>query len=199
MRDEPESFARIAMTAAPMFLARGYAGVSLRSLARALGIEAASLYHHCPRGKAELYRRTLTHYLGDYRARLEAARGRARYPASVLRMTDWMLDNPPVDLQHIVRADLPHLERADADAVLEALHDADIAPLAQEVDRGRAEGKVLRGVEPVVVASSALALVEGLGFAHLPAGGAPSPDELEAARTLVHSGMSLLLRGAGHG
>lgn len=189
-----ESFTRIAMGVAPIFLARGYRGVSLRALADDLGIKAASLYHHCPGGKAELYVRSLTVYLRDYQHRLEEAPGRARFPNAVFRMADWMLEHPPVDMQHILRVDLPHLEPGAAEQLVTALHEAVLAPLARVFEEARAV--LRRSVEPGLAASAVLALVEGLGFSHLPPGGSPSPTDLAAARKMVHAGLSMLLDGA---
>ena len=192
-----ESFTRIAMGVAPIFLARGYGGVSLRALADELGIKAASLYHHCPGGKAELYLRSLTVYLRDYQSRLEDAPGRARFPNAVFRMADWMLEHPPVDLQHILRVDLPHLEEQAAEQLLATLHDAVIAPLARVFEGARAV--LRRNVEPALAASAVLALVEGLGFSHLPPDGPPTPADLAAARKMVHAGLAMLLDGAREG
>jgi AcrR family transcriptional regulator len=192
---ESASFARIAMAVAPIFLARGYAAVSLRQLASELGIKPASLYYHCPGGKAELYLRSLEVHLRDYQQRLERAPGRARFPNDILRMADWMLENPSVDLQHIFRVDLPQLEECAAERLVAALHDAVISPFAAAFEAARSQGELRRQVNPDLAAAAAIAIVEGLGFSHLPGGGTPSPDELDAARRTVRSGLLMLLDG----
>ncbi len=192
---ESASFARIAMAVAPIFLARGYAGVTLRHLAGELGIKPASLYYHCPGGKADLYQRALVIYLDDYRARLERSPGRSRFPNDVLRMADWMLENPSVDLQHVFRMDLPHLEAEPAERLVHALHAAVISPFAQAFERAAGRGELRGQVEPELAAAAVIALVEGLGFSHLPVHDRPSPAELDGARATVRSGLRMLLDG----
>lgn len=192
---DPAPFTRIAMTVAPIFLARGYAGVSLRHLANELGIKPASLYYHCPGGKAELYLRSLEVYLRDYQEKLQRAPGRARFPNDILRMADWMLENPSVDLQHIFRVDLPQLEAEAAEQLVSDLHTAVISPFAQAFEDARTQGELRRQVKPELAAAAAIALVEGLGFSHLPASGPPSPAALDAARRAVRSGLVMLLDG----
>ena len=178
-----EAFHRIAMTAAPIFLARGYDGVSLRGLAKELGIQAASLYHHCPGGKQELYVRVLSTYLQDYRARMEAARGRSRFPAALFRLADWMLENPPVDAAAVLHASLG---AEDERELTEALHASVLAPLASIIDEARDRHAVRRDVDPPLAAAAIVALIHGLGFTH---GDAPE------ARGHVHAGLRLLLDG----
>ena len=84
--DDP--FTQVATVAARQFLSRGFAAVSLRAIADELGIQPASLYYHCPGGKAELYARSLAHFLTGYRTELAAATGRARYPEALQRLVD---------------------------------------------------------------------------------------------------------------
>jgi len=188
---EPSAFERIAMAAAPIFLARGYDGVGLRALAKELGIKAASLYHHCPDGKSELYARALTTYLGDYQSQLASARGRARFPAALHRMTDWMLDHPPVDPHAVLAAPLSDDAR---DALIHALHAAVVDPIADVFRDAQAKGQVRAAVQPELAASAVISLVHGLGFSHLH-GPAPEAAALSAARDHVRQGVSLLLDG----
>ncbi len=187
-----EAFQRIAMEAAPVFLSRGYDGVSLRALAKELGIQAASLYHHCPGGKRELYVRVLCTYLEDYRQRMEAARGRARFPAAVFRLADWMLDNPPVDAAAVLHGDLTEPERGQ---LLRSIHDAVLVPLTNIFDDGRTRERVRVDLDVAIAAAAVVSLVHGLGFAHLPPGRNTTSADLEAARSTVHAGLQLLLDG----
>jgi AcrR family transcriptional regulator len=191
-----ESFTRVAMTAGRLFLARGYAAVSLRAIAEALGIRAASLYFHCPAGKAELYARSLEVFLGAYRGELALARGRARFPGAVYRMADWMLARPPVDLQRIVRVDLPQLDEARGRAVLEVLHDAVLGPFVEVFEAATAASALRRGVDAHIAAASVIALVDGLGWSHLPPGREATEEELAAAKRTVRAGLRLVVDGA---
>ena len=185
MQGVNDAFERIAMAAAPLFLTRGYAAVSLRSLADALGIKAASLYYHCPGGKRELYVRSLCSYLEDYRRRLDEARGRARFPTALFRLADWMLENPPVDASVVLH---PELEPDDAQKLTLALHSAVLAPFAGIIEEGQQRAAVRGHVKPELAAATVVALIHGLGFAHL-------PGDLAEARSHVHAGLRILLDG----
>jgi len=186
------SFDRIAEVAAKRFVADGYAAVSLRAIADELSIKPASLYYHCPRGKTELFARALATYFDGYRVGLVAAAGRARVPRSAFRMADWMLEHPPVDPQRIIRTDLPQLAAADADLVMQALHEAVLGPFVKTFQQARTNGELPQTVDPAIAASAVVALVDGLGFQHLPAGRPPSDQELSAVRANLHAGMRML-------
>jgi len=51
-------------TAAPLFAAKGYNGVSMRALSKAVGLSAAALYHHFP-DKHSLYFEVMKHLFVD--------------------------------------------------------------------------------------------------------------------------------------
>ena len=55
---------RILEVAVPLFAAAGYEGVSMRAIAKAIGIQAASLYNHFP-DKQSLYLGAMTHAFAD--------------------------------------------------------------------------------------------------------------------------------------
>jgi AcrR family transcriptional regulator len=54
-RESSESRERVLQQAEHLFSERGYAAVTLRDIAAGLGIRQASLYHHVPGGKEQLY------------------------------------------------------------------------------------------------------------------------------------------------
>ena len=188
-------FAQIAATAARAFLARGFQGVSLRALASDLGIQAASLYHHCPGGKAELYIRSLQWFLDGYAERLSAARGRAAFPESILRMAAFTVGENHVDVRRIVTADLPNLPAREQSALSSSVHDALLRPFVEEFESARQNGKVRSRLDCSLAAACVLAVADNLGPLHLPNGAASSPEELAAVEKLVRKGVSLLLDG----
>jgi AcrR family transcriptional regulator len=56
---------RLLNAAAELFSKKGYAGVSMRDIARAVGITQAAIYHHFP-NKDALYIATVTHLFEQY-------------------------------------------------------------------------------------------------------------------------------------
>jgi len=65
--DRQNTKAEILETTIPLFANRGYAGVSMRQIAQAVGIKAASLYHHFP-DKGTLYIEALAQAFSKYAA-----------------------------------------------------------------------------------------------------------------------------------
>ncbi len=69
---DPSTRDRVADTAAALFADRGFAGVSMRDIAEAVGIKAASLYNHYP-DKEALYLEALQRAFGRRVALVEDA------------------------------------------------------------------------------------------------------------------------------
>ena len=190
-------FDEIATTAARLFLTQGFRGVSVRAIATELGIQAASLYHHCPGGKAEIYVRSISWFLDGYAERLLAARGRSSFPESMLRMAAFTLGENHVDVRRIVLEDLPNLPKAEQSTLSETLHQALLRPFVEEFETAKQRGHARKRLDSQMAASCVLAIADNIGGLHLPSEGLPSSKELEAAKHLVRSGISLLIDGTG--
>lgn len=169
--------------------------MSLRSIATELGIKAASLYHHCPGGKSELYERAVHWFLHGYAERLLASRGRASYPESILRMATFTVGENHVDLRRMILEDLPNLSKDQQSKVHEYLHAVLLRPFVEEFEAAKQSGKVRKRLDSQMATSCVLAIADNIGSLHLPADRPASEDELHAARQLVRSGVSLLLDG----
>jgi AcrR family transcriptional regulator len=187
-------FAHIAATAARLFLAQGFKETSLRALASELGIQAASLYHHCPGGKAELYLRSVRQFLDGYAERLLASRGKAQFPESLLRMAAFTLGENHVDFRRVITADIPNLPDSAQKELSDCLHAALLGPLVQEFEAAKRLDKVRSRLDSHLAAACVLSITDSLGGLHL--SGTPSARELEAAEDMVRSGVTLLLEGA---
>ena len=61
---------RLLREAAKLFALQGYEGVSLRQIAESVDIRAASIFHHFPNGKAELYEAILRTVTDTMQARI---------------------------------------------------------------------------------------------------------------------------------
>lgn len=72
--------------AAELFAERGYEGVSMRDIARVVGVTQANLYYHFA-GKADLIEATLAHVFGAAAERLQA----------------WLADHPDDQVRAFVR------------------------------------------------------------------------------------------------
>jgi AcrR family transcriptional regulator len=94
------------------FVERGYAEVSLRDIAKALGIKHASLYHHVPGGKQQLYLAVMERMLNRYRKGIETTIGETPgdLREKMRAIASWLLQQRPFDEHRMRRLDLPHLE-----------------------------------------------------------------------------------------
>jgi AcrR family transcriptional regulator len=178
----------IAVTAGDLFLARGFRAVSLRQVASQLGIQAASLYHHCPAGKAELYERSIEEVMGQVRGQLERAIGELPFRDGLHAAAEALMSSPPVDFRRIQEADLPALEAAggSAERVMGALHAGVHEPLRELVQQGKAAGDVREDADEDLAAAALLALVLGLVASHG-----------QHATAMLRPTLEILLRGIG--
>lgn len=121
----------------------GYEAVSLRYLAKRVGLRAPSLYAHFPRGKPELYAEAAERALERYRRGIEAAAQEAPTIRDALRrVASWILSQPPIDLARMVRTDLSRLPGVLQERLTARVAECLIRPLRAVVDRGVARGEL---------------------------------------------------------
>lgn len=135
-----------------LFARKGYASVTLRDIAAEVGIRHASLYHHAPDGKEQLYvevteRNLERHYAGLTAAITDAApEARARLRAAA----DWLLSQPPMDLVRMVHVDMPAIGEAHATRLAAAAFRALLLPIAGVLEEARQSGEIgPRNLDPV--------------------------------------------------
>jgi AcrR family transcriptional regulator len=153
---------RVLAVAEELFSERGYAAVTLRDIADALGIRQASLYHHVPGGKEELFVEVTERGLARHQASLERVISEAD-PDSLkdqLRAAArWLLSQPPVDLARMIRSDMP----AISDVHARRLTQAALRSLVMPIERAFAAARV-RGVHQMpyerLLAGSLLSIIE---------------------------------------
>jgi AcrR family transcriptional regulator len=181
---------QIAETAGDLFLAHGFGAVSLRQVASRLGIKAASLYHHCPGGKAELYERSIAEVMGQLRGQLERAMADRPFRPALTAAAEALLESAPIDVRRIQEVDLPALEAAggSAERVIGALHAGIHEPLRELFELGKETGEVRDEVDEDIAAASLLALVVGLGTSHGP-----------HAAAMLEPAVAILLHGVATG
>ncbi len=188
-------FDEIASTSARLFLAKGFAGVGLRTIANELGIKAASLYHHCPGGKAELYVRSMSVFLDGYAEKLLASRGRSAFPESLLRMATFTIAENNIDLRRIVTRDLPNLPTKQQNQLNKSIHQVLLGPFVEEFEAAKRAGKAKRRLDSQMAAACVLAIADNIGGLHLPPSKSPTAEQRREAEQLVRAGVALLLDG----
>lgn len=175
-----------------VFLERGYAGTRLRDLAKALGIKPASLYHHAPGGKRELWDRVLTRALDRHRdgLRTAAADAGTDLRAQLEAMAQWLLAQPPVNVAAVAAADMGSTPEVEARETAERMYGALMVPVAEVFQAAQDRGEARTHIDPFFFAGALVSTVNGVasagqkGFVSRPIG--------EFAQEIV----GLLLEGA---
>ncbi len=122
---------RVLNAAEHLFMLRGFAAVTLRDIAGEVGIKHASLYHHVPGGKEELFveviKRSLNRHRDGIRHAMEQAKPDIR--SRLHAISDWFLSQSPMDLVRMTRSDIPALS-SDASGRLEQMtYEAILRPI----------------------------------------------------------------------
>jgi AcrR family transcriptional regulator len=95
-----------------LFMEHGYAAVTLRDIANALGIRQASLYYHAPGGKEDLFVTVVERALERHQAGLEAAIADAgpELRAQLNAAAAWLLSQPAMNFARMVQSDIAAVE-----------------------------------------------------------------------------------------
>lgn len=165
LRKEKESArTRVVSVAENLFSDRGYKAVTLRDIADELGIRQASLYHHFPNGKEELFvevteRAMERHAEGMRRAIAGAPEDVEEQLKAIAR---WMLSQPPIDMARMVRSDMVEIEESQRHRLMQTALRSLILPIEAVFERG-IDREGLRDVgHSRLLASSFLSIIEAI-------------------------------------
>ena len=168
--DKPPSPARLRVLAVAgrLFSERGYAAVTLRDIAQALGVRQPALYYHVPGGKEDLFVEVTQRTLDAHRSGITQALDQTRsepLAAQLRAVAAWLLGQPPLDLARLYRADLPALSPERADALRDQIAASLLAPLQDALQRAYQRGEV-RLTDPHTVATVLLTSLDAVHDLH---------------------------------
>ncbi len=167
-----DSHERVLNAAERLFSERGYTAVKLRDIADALGIRQASLYHHAPGGKEQLFVDVTERSMERHRVGMEQAISQSRpddLREQLRAAARWLLSQPPINLSRMNLSDMPAIAPSHAQRLKAAAARALLAPLEAiyqaAIDRGE-----IRSVYPHLMAGMFLSVIEGVqqGAPHAP-------------------------------
>lgn len=122
---------RVLEAAEESFMARGYAAVTLRDIAAAVGIKHTSLYHHVPGGKEELFvevvERSLERHRRGLRESVEAVRPDLR--SRLHAVANWFLGQGPMDLVRMTQSDIPSLSDKASERLVLLIYQSILLPV----------------------------------------------------------------------
>lgn len=150
---------RVLDAAETLFMERGYASVTMRDIADALGVKQAALYYHAPKGKEQLYREVVTRHMGHQLAGLERTIAAApqELEAQLSAITDWLVEQAPVDMMRMVRSDATAISESYAEELIQQVDQSMMQPIIQVIKAAQVRGEVRR-IIPEMVAGMLLAI-----------------------------------------
>lgn len=139
-----EARERVLDAAAKLFAERGYAAVTLRDIATAIGIRHTSLYHHAPGGKEDLFIEVTERHLAQHRQGLTQAMAAAApdLRQQLYAAAAWFLRQPPVDLVRMTYADMPAIAPAAAERLAALALHALITPIKEVLSAASDRGEI---------------------------------------------------------
>jgi AcrR family transcriptional regulator len=169
-----------------LFAARGYAAVTLKDIAKQLGIKQASLYYHVPGGKEDLFVEVMLRHLQRRQQAFE--RIIATKPDTLedclMRIGMWLIFQPPLNASRILQTDLPDLDPEKATQVESAIRQCVFEPMEEVFTRYQCR---LNG-DPGFIAGTFLATVEILSVV--------KKYGVKTEQQLIADLIALLLHGA---
>lgn len=142
--DISESFERVLNGAERLFSKKGYNAVTLRDIAEEIGIRHASLYHHIPGGKEELFIKVTERSLQRHRIGLTQAIEKAKpdIRSKLCAVADWLLSQPPMDLIRMAYSDLPSINPKQAFRLSEMGFESLLMPIERALAQGKQQGEI---------------------------------------------------------
>lgn len=155
---------RVITVAECLFSDRGYKAVTLRDIADELGIRQASLYHHFPNGKEELFvevtERAMSRHAEGMRATISAAPEDVE--CQLRAIARWMLSQPPIDMARMVRSDMVEIDEAHRHRLMQTALRSLVLPIEAVFDRGIDREGLRHMGRSRLLASSFLSIIEAI-------------------------------------
>ena len=137
-----EARERVLLVAERLFSERGYSSVTLRDIANELGIRQASLYHHVPGGKEQLFVEVTERGLDRSRVELERVVAEAGNSlcGQLSAAAQYLISQPPFDLARMIRSDMPAISEVHARRLTRMALDSLVMPIELAFRAARERG-----------------------------------------------------------
>jgi AcrR family transcriptional regulator len=184
-----EARERVLLAAERLFAQRGFAAVTLRDIAAEIGIRHASLYHHVPGGKEELYVEVTERNFARHRQGIVAAIAETSSDvrACLYAVAGWLVSQPPMDLLRMAHADIPSLNPEHAQRISSLAFNSIIQPVARVLEDAQHRNEI-GTLNVLLLAGAIITMIEGLH--------AVPPQAIETnLETMAHEVIDVLLDG----
>ena len=186
-QSESQNTRALALEQANVLLhARGFLGVSMDEIAKAIGVRKASLYHHFPDGKEQIILEIAMQIMQAFETRLLAAlHGKTQTRERLVAIAHWRLAGP-LGTERRVREAASHMSAASQQQIFQALMGQLITPIHQVFLEGVRTGE-LQNHNTHLVSTAFMSVISELGEL----GQAPASD------AEVEDVVNLFLHGIG--
>jgi AcrR family transcriptional regulator len=181
---------RVLAVAEQLFIQRGYAAITLRDIANALGMRQASLYYHFPEGKEQLFVAMATRVFERHQKGMQQAIAKAGDDLfdQLQAVAAWFGSQPPLNLLGMMHADMPVLNPAHTAQLTQVVHQAMFIPLRQMFMAATVRGAI-RTVHPDLLAGCFLSLMDGLRYGESRPGAPPRQVMVDEIIRLLLDGL----------
>lgn len=154
---------RLLAAAEKLFSQKGYHSVTLRDIAAEIGIRQASLYHHAPSGKEQLFVEVMERIFVRHKNGLNDSMMNAENDLrSQLRaVSEWLLSQTPMDLVRMTYSDMPAIRPAEAVRLSEMAYESMLVPVMEILGAAHAAGEI-KPVDSALIAGAFVGMVESL-------------------------------------
>lgn len=148
---------RVLNIAEKLFTEHGYAAVTLRDIAQALGMKQASLYYHVPGGKEALFVEVMERSFERHRAGLQQALEDTPpdLRAQMLTIARWFFSQPITNFSRMMRSDMPAISEAHALSLSHTARESLILPIQAVFEQANID-------HAAIIAGTYLSVVEGI-------------------------------------
>lgn len=152
--------------AAALFRQQGYATISMRDIARKVGIKQASLYYHFPQGKEQLYVEVAEREFERHQAGLRQVMAQANpvLEAQLQAASGWFASQPPLSMLSMLHTDMPVLSEAHQQRLMTAANQAVFQPVRQIFAGAQQRGES-RPINPDLLTGAFIAMTDGFAQA----------------------------------
>lgn len=135
---------RVLDAAEKLFVERGYEAVTVKDIAKLAGIHHASIYHHIPGGKSDLFVEVMTRHMQRHQIGIQDAirKGQGSLRSELQYIAAWLLSQPPVDIVRLAKSDLPALPPEDAELIGDIAHESTMVPIFEVLQSAQQRGEI---------------------------------------------------------
>lgn len=141
---KPEARERVLQAAESLFIIRGYDAVTVKDIAQVAGIHHASIYHHIPGGKADLFVEVMRRHLQQHQIGIQQALAGTNNDvrAQLVAIASWLLSQPPLDLIRLTNTDLPALDPVVAEQLSTLAFTVLLIPIVEVLESAQVRGEL---------------------------------------------------------